>query len=165
MCRSPQELARLLFAAIEAGDLAAIASLYADDLVTWHSFDRGEKSKSESLALIGHFGPKIGSRHYELIDSVAAPDRTALRFRLTIRLVATAAVHRIDLAVLLTIADDRVSRIAEYIDSRDAAMLLAAVRAVTELGHHAGRRLAPPQEAASTSQLPGEALELGAITQ
>ncbi len=52
---TPEEVDRLadrLFAAIEAGDVEAVAVLYADDIEVWHNTSGHVQSKDENLALL-----------------------------------------------------------------------------------------------------------------
>lgn len=46
-------LADRLFAAIEAGDVEAVAALYADDVEVWHNTSGQAQSKDENLKLLG----------------------------------------------------------------------------------------------------------------
>lgn len=127
------EIANRLFAAIQENDLAVVDSLYSDDLETWHSFDNRTRNRTESLALIGHFGPGVGKRRYRLLDSISAASRIARRYELTISLTARPAEYKMNIAIFLTISDGQVSRIHEYIDSHDASEILAEVGRSTSL--------------------------------
>jgi ketosteroid isomerase-like protein len=53
------ELADRLFAAIEAGDTATVAELYAPDVKVWHNYDQIEQERDANLAVLGWMSRKV----------------------------------------------------------------------------------------------------------
>lgn len=62
------ELADRLFAAIQEGDVAAVAALYANDAVIWHNFDGIEQSRDANLAVLTWMTRNVDKLRYEDID-------------------------------------------------------------------------------------------------
>jgi ketosteroid isomerase-like protein len=49
----PLAVAARLFAAVEAGDVAAVAQLYAPDAVIWHSHTGTTQTAAENVQVLG----------------------------------------------------------------------------------------------------------------
>ena len=75
------------FAAIERGDVDAVADLYPDDVTVWHNYDGLDQTKAESLRTLGwiasHFGPLryVDVRRIELADGFWQQHVTELTHR------------------------------------------------------------------------------------
>ena len=52
------------FAAIEAGDVAAVREVYHPDVVIWHNTDGAESSRDENLAVLEGFIGRASDRRY-----------------------------------------------------------------------------------------------------
>ncbi|KLI04799.1 MULTISPECIES: nuclear transport factor 2 family protein [Mycolicibacterium] len=117
------DVAHRLFDAIERGDKAAVARLWADDVSVWHAGDTEDNDRTRALKVIDWFIDRTSERRYEVLDRqffdggfvqqhvlhAAAPDGTliALRVCIVIKVGSDALIHRID----------------EYFDPRDIAPL------------------------------------------
>ena len=117
------DVAHRLFAAIERGDKAGVAQLWADDVAVWHAGDPKDNDRTRALKGIDWFNNATRERHYEVLDRqlfdggfvqqhvlhAGARDGTliALRVCIVIREGTDGLIHRID----------------EYFDPKDIAPL------------------------------------------
>jgi len=120
-------IADRFFAAVERGDLDAVAELYADDVAVWHNYDDLDQTKAESLRTLGYISSRFGPLRYvdvrriELADGFWQQHVTELTFR--------GQVTRIPAALRAFCRDGRIVRIEEYVDPAPFARLVAAGRA------------------------------------
>ena len=63
-----EEIAIRLFAAIETGDVDAVAALYADDAVIWHNFDNIEQSREVNLVVLAWMTHNVSGLRYDDIQ-------------------------------------------------------------------------------------------------
>jgi len=117
------ELADRLFKAIEAGDTATVAELYAPDVKVWHNYDQIEQERDANLAVLGWMARKVAGVRYEeirrevLADGFlqqhilrgTAPDGTALEVPAILRVYC---------------ADGAITRIEEYLDTAQVTSLM-----------------------------------------
>ncbi|AIY45855.1 MULTISPECIES: nuclear transport factor 2 family protein [Mycolicibacterium] len=117
------DVAHRLFDAIERGDKAAVARLWADDVAVWHAGDAKDNDRTRALKVIDWFINTTSERRYDVLDRqffdggfvqqhvlhAGAPDGTtiALRVCIVIRVGNDGLIHRID----------------EYFDPKDIAPL------------------------------------------
>ncbi len=115
-------LADRLFHAIERGDVDAVRDCYADDAVIWHNFDDAEQNVADNLATLQWMVDRLAQRRYE----------TLRREPLEGGLLSLHVLHGVTpggdalamhAAMVLTMADDKVTRIDEYLDPRAAQAL------------------------------------------
>ncbi len=59
------EVARRLFAAIEAGDVDAVRDLYSDDAVVWHNNDGVAQSRDQNVRTLAWVVEHQADRRYE----------------------------------------------------------------------------------------------------
>lgn len=64
---SPTEIAKQLFAAIEAGDVAAVERLYSPGIVVWHNYDGVGQTKDENLRTLRWLTRNVRNLRYEEI--------------------------------------------------------------------------------------------------
>jgi uncharacterized protein len=64
------DVARRLMAAIQAGDVAAVDALYAEDMIGWRSFDQQELGKQPMLRVIAYLVKHVRDVHYENIRAL-----------------------------------------------------------------------------------------------
>lgn len=114
-------LARLI-SAIEAGDVAAARATYAPDARIWHNFDQQEQTVDENLATLGWMVGAVPERRYE--DIVRHTTATGIVQQHVLR-GTTATGKKLDMpaCIIATIVDDRITRIEEYLDTAQAAVL------------------------------------------
>ncbi len=116
---TPEEVDRLadrLFAAIEAGDVEAVAVLYADDIEVWHNTSGHVQSKDENLALLTGLTSRAEVWHYEQVRRRCYPggccQQHVLRGKLRDR-----DPFEIAVCIVLELAAGKIQRIDEYLDS------------------------------------------------
>ena len=111
------EIADAMFAAIEACDIDALRDdIYAPDVVVWHNNDGIEQGRDDNLKVLKWMGRNISELRYEQIRRSA----TATGFVQQHVLRGTAPNgNELDVpaCLVVTIDNDRVTRIDEYLDS------------------------------------------------
>ncbi|MDX2166422.1 MAG: nuclear transport factor 2 family protein [Deltaproteobacteria bacterium] len=119
-------IAERLFAAITAGDVAAVRALYAPDAQIWHNTDGAVQSAEENLAVLQWVTTHIAQLRYEDVRRAATADGFVQQhvLRGTVGAVAIA----IPACIVTTIQGGRITRLDEYLDSAHVKPLLAAAR-------------------------------------
>lgn len=113
------ELADRVFAAIEAGDRAAVAEIWADDAEIWHNFDRITQSKEQNLATLDWMCANTTSRSYDEVRRTLT--ETGFVQQHVLRLgFADGRTAEIPACVIAEIRDGKVVRVDEYLDSAQA---------------------------------------------
>ena len=56
------------FAAIERGDIDAVAPMYADDVAVWHNVSGRALDKGQSLDLLRYWTERVRNVHYEVLE-------------------------------------------------------------------------------------------------
>jgi len=124
--RDPDQLNQIadrMFAAIERGDIAALAAMWSDDITVWRQGGGRERDKPRGLKVIEWFVDNTAERRYEVLDRqlfdggfvqqhnvhAAGNDGTPLTFRACL--------------VIKVGADGLITRIDEYLDPADLAAL------------------------------------------
>lgn len=118
-----REVARRLMDAIQAGDVATVAELYADDMVGWRNFDRRELDKSAMVRVIEYLAKRVRDLRYEGIRV----ETTASGYVQQHVLHATAPDGtRIEspACLVVEVRDGRIRRLEEYLDSAAISALL-----------------------------------------
>jgi ketosteroid isomerase-like protein len=119
------DIADALFRAIEAGDVDAVAGLYADDAVIWHNFDRVEQTRDMNLAVLTFVVRNLQERHYD--DVVRHPIDGGFVQQHVLRGTTTAGVEvQVPACVVVKVADGKITRIDEYLDTRQIEPLTTA---------------------------------------
>lgn len=68
LAQENDDLADRLFAAIEQGDVDAVAALYADDTVIWHNFDGIEQPSDINLVVLAWMTRNVDKLRYDDIQ-------------------------------------------------------------------------------------------------
>ncbi len=104
----------VFFAAIEVGDIDAVAPLYADDVEVWHNVTGTAIDKSASLDLLRYWSSKVADMRYEVLERQTFPGGAVQR-----HIVHGRAGDReldAEICIVFHVADDRITRIFEYLD-------------------------------------------------
>jgi len=124
---SVESVVSRFFDAIERGDMATIAELYADDVVVWHNTDDAAQDKAASLALLGHLTSGGATMRYTLEHQTIVGEHVSRRHRVTFdagdhgSVTMPASLH-------LVVRDGKVHEIHEYLDSAQTAGVVELLR-------------------------------------
>lgn len=112
-----EAIADRFFAAVEAGDLDTVTSLYHPDVRVWHSRDEADTDIEQSKALLRMFFSRVSDRRYEIVRRHVF-DGGFVQEHVTHGTMADGSVMRLPVCFLCHLDDDgRITRIAEYLDS------------------------------------------------
>jgi ketosteroid isomerase-like protein len=121
---SPTAIAKRLFAAIEAGDIAAVEELYAPAIVIWHNYDGVEQSLSENLRTLRWLTRNATDLRYEEIRLQETPRGFVQQH--VLRATGPGGVRlEIPACIVGTVNDGQITRIDEYLDSAHVRGLMA----------------------------------------
>ena len=120
-------IAERLFAAITAGDVAAVRALYAPDVRVWHNFDDVTQTAEENLAVLQWVTTTIRGLRYEDVRRHATADGFVQQHVLRGTIGNGVAVE-IPACIVVTVRDGQITRLDEYLDSKHTTPLLDAAR-------------------------------------
>ncbi|HEV2981335.1 MAG TPA: nuclear transport factor 2 family protein [Solirubrobacteraceae bacterium] len=115
------ELLDRLFASIAAGDLDAVAGLYADDVEVWHNSSGRTLARDASMRLLRAFLQRAGDVRYEILERRHWEEGAMQRHVLHVR--PNGADHAIDVCITFAFAGGRIRNVREYVDGRALAPL------------------------------------------
>jgi ketosteroid isomerase-like protein len=119
---SVEQLASRLIAAISDNDIDALRGVYASDVVIWHNFDQVEQSLEDNLKVMMWMAKRMPDKHYDEIRRQPTPNGFVQQHVLRGTAPDGTAVE-IPACLIVTIADGRITRLEEYLDTKDAAAL------------------------------------------
>ena len=111
-----EAVAARFFAAIEAGDTDALRSLYSPDAVVWHNTDGVEQTVDENLVVLGWVIHNVNGWHYEEVRRTSY-EGGFVQQHLGKGVAPSGLPFEMPACIVGQIADGRVTRIEEYIDS------------------------------------------------
>ncbi|MGV9796438.1 nuclear transport factor 2 family protein [Mycobacterium sp. NPDC003449] len=120
------EIANRLFEAIERGDKARIAAMWAADVLVWHSGDTRDNARARALRVIDWFIDATGERHYQVLDRRFFDGGFVQQHVLRATGGNGASISLRVCIVIKVGADGLITRIDEYFDPRDIEPLLTA---------------------------------------
>jgi ketosteroid isomerase-like protein len=115
------------FAAIEAGDLATVAELLADEVGVWHSVTGDTADKATTLAILRWLTRPGVTVRYEPQEQLVAGTRVARRHLLHVGVDGHEPLT-LPVSMYLTVEGGRITGVDEYTDRRDTDELIAVVR-------------------------------------
>lgn len=118
------EVADRLFRAIEHGDTAAVAAMWADDVLVWHSGDRRDNERARALRVIFWFIHNTADRRYEVLDRRSFAGGFVQQHILHATGTNGNAIAMRVCIVIIVAGDGLITRIDEYFDPADMAPLL-----------------------------------------
>jgi ketosteroid isomerase-like protein len=110
------DVAERLFAAIEAGDVEAVRSVYAPDAEIWHNHDGVAQSVDENLRVLGWLVTRCSDLRYTEVRRSATDGGFVQQHVLRLTSPAGEALA-IPACIVGTVVDGRIARIDEYLDS------------------------------------------------
>jgi len=116
-----ESLADRFLGAIEAGDIDTLRRLYADDAAIWHNFDQIDQSVADNLQVLQRLQAAIPNLRYTEIRRIILDDGYVQQHVLC----GDAPGGALSMPAMLRVdvADGRVTRIEEYLDTRQAAVI------------------------------------------
>lgn len=118
------DLADRFFAAVCGGDVATLTDLYAPDARIWHNDDGLEQTVADNLRVLRWLSRTLEDFRYEDIRRSELPDGFAQQHVLRATLPGHGPLE-VPAALFVRVADGRITRIDEYVDS-------AAIRPLQE---------------------------------
>ncbi|MFW0784844.1 nuclear transport factor 2 family protein [Gordonia sp. CPCC 206044] len=118
-----EQVADRFFAAIEAGDIDTLRALYAPGAVIWHNEDRTEQTIDENLRVLRWLSRTVGDLAYRDVRRILHDDGFVQQHLLTGTLPDGAPLE-VPAGLFVTVADDHIVRIDEYVDSAHIQPLL-----------------------------------------
>jgi ketosteroid isomerase-like protein len=119
------DVANRLFSSIEAGDYDAVAAMWADDVLVWHSGDAEDNQRDRALKVIRWFMRRTVSRRYEILDRQVFDGGFVQQHVLHADGVSGESIAMRVCIVIKLGAEGMITRIDEYFDPADMAPLMA----------------------------------------
>jgi ketosteroid isomerase-like protein len=118
------ELADRFFAAIEAGDIAAVRDIYAPDAEIWHNTDGLVQSPDDNARTLGWIAANLRDVSYTKVKRSATDDGFVQQHVLVATNRAGARIE-VPACIVTTVRDGRITRLDEYLDSASVAAIMA----------------------------------------
>ncbi len=112
---SPKEVCASFFSAIERGDMATVTNIYHDDLKVWHNFTNAYQNKTENIGVLAKL-KKFENVKYDVQEVIVTGDRLAQRHWLILTKPGGEVLKAAGV-LFMTIRDDKIVEMAEYLDS------------------------------------------------
>ena len=111
-----------IFGAIEKGDVDGVRAVYAPDAVIWHNFDEVEQNVEDNLRVLGWMAGAFSERRYEVVFRKEWDEGFVQQhvLHLTKKDGTTIALPA---CIVAKVANGKITRIDEYLDSAQAARL------------------------------------------
>jgi ketosteroid isomerase-like protein len=110
-----------LFASIEKGDIDGVRSVYAPDVVVWHNTDGVEQSVEQNLRTLQWVVDNLSDRSYDDVRRTEYDGGFVQQH--VLRFTKGGERREIPACIVATVADGRITRIDEYIDSAHVARI------------------------------------------
>ena len=115
-------LAKRFFDAIEKGDIATVAAIYAPDAVIWHNTDGLASTREENLKVLTNFIKGVPTRTYLNRRLDAFADGFVQQHVLKGKL-ANGKELVLAACIVCKVKDGRITRLDEYFDSAALAII------------------------------------------
>ncbi len=116
------QLGDQLMTAITTTDIAALQRIYAPDVKIWHNFDQIEQSLPDNLKVMHWMAKRMPDMHYDEIRRQPTPTGFVQQHVLRGTAPDGTAVE-LPACLIVTIEGGRITRLDEYLDTKDAAAL------------------------------------------
>jgi ketosteroid isomerase-like protein len=110
-----------LFGAIEKGDVDAVRSIYSADAVIWHNTDDVEQTVDQNLATLQWVCDNLAERAYEDVRRTEYDGGFVQQH--TLRFTKNGERRGLPACIVATVADGKITRIDEYLDSAHVARI------------------------------------------
>lgn len=120
--RETLELADRFFAAIPKGDLATVRAIYAPDALIWHNNDQVTQSVEQNLQVLAWVTKNISGLRYEEVRRHVTPSGFVQQHVLR-GTAPNGKSLEVPACILCTVEGGRITRLDEYLDSAQVAVL------------------------------------------
>ena len=114
--------------AVEAADAAALQEIYSDDLRAWHNFDKVTATKSATIAALKELWRNGLRLRVSCDEQFIVGNRGIRRQRVEARTPGGQCVV-VHVATFVTVEGGQITRVDEYMDSKELDALGAAIAA------------------------------------
>lgn len=114
------------FACVEQGDFEGMRACYAPEATVWHNDGQPEQTVEENVAAVSAVAGVLSGLRYDVIRRVEFEEGVFTQHVLRGEL-PDGREFRLDAAMYLRVANDRIQRVEEYYDTRQAADLYEAL--------------------------------------
>jgi ketosteroid isomerase-like protein len=111
------------FAAIQRGDIDAVAALYADDVEVWHNVTRASLDKQASLDLLRYWVRNVTDMRYHVLERHTFNGGAVQRHE--VHGVAHGTTLQVPVCIVFHVDAGRITRIYEYLDQTAVAAVFA----------------------------------------
>lgn len=122
-------LANRFCAAIEAGDVDAVAAIYAADARIWHNTDGVDfpgQTVDENLKVLKWMGTFLTDKRYDIVARSATATGFVQQHVLRATIASNGQPYVMPACIICTVVKGRITRLDEYMDSAHVAPLIAA---------------------------------------
>jgi ketosteroid isomerase-like protein len=120
----PLDVAARLFGAIEAGDVAIVAQLYAPDAVIWHNHTGATQTAAENVQLLGLVTRRLRGLRYEEVRRQRTEHGFVQQHVLRAQGPEGQSVE-LRACILCDVVDGRITRLYEYLDGAAVARVVS----------------------------------------
>ena len=120
----PLDVAARLFAAVEAGDVTAIAQLYAPDAVIWHSHTGTTQTAEENVQVLGMVTKRLRDLRYEEVRRQRT-DRGFVQQHVLRARGPEGQPVELRACMVCDVVDGRITRLDEYLDGAAVARVVS----------------------------------------
>ena len=120
--RETLELADRFFTAIPKGDLETVRAIYAPDALIWHNNDQTTQSVEQNLQVLAWVTKNIAGLRYEEIRRHVTPSGFVQQHVLR-GMAPNGKPLEVPACILCSVKDGRITRLDEYLDSAQIAVL------------------------------------------
>ncbi len=121
------DLADRFLTAVESGDADTVRAIYAPHAKIWHNFDGVEQTVDENMRVLGWFARTLPNRRYRVQRREATRDGYFQQH--VVEAVLPDGTHwKMPACLVVTVKDGRITRLDEYLDSAQAAVLQTTAR-------------------------------------
>ena len=120
----PLDVAARLFAAVEAGDIATVAQLYAPGAVIWHSHTGTTQTAEENVEVLGLVTRRLRDLRYEEVRRQRTERGFMQQHVLRARAPQGEPVE-LRACIVCDVVDGRITRLDEYLDGAAVARVVS----------------------------------------
>jgi ketosteroid isomerase-like protein len=122
------ELAATFMAAVQAGDIETLKTMYAEDVTLWHTYDRADQNAADSFRTLAWMKKHVVGVRYEDLRVAALDDGFVQQH------VMRGDAPKVDIPCMFRAwcVDGRITRIEEYLDSAHSAPIVEHIAHVRE---------------------------------